>query len=591
MNQMLNCSNNFGNHHSNQTFELSFNASVGNYSEDIFISENSTLIEDAIQCILNFNTSTIEITNHLVQQFNLNLSSINATNFGINQSDDDKEPHYDWTFLFAIFFIIAGGLGNILVCLAVALDKKLQNVTNYFLLSLAVADLLVSLFVMPLGAVPAFLGFWPLGFTWCNIYVTCDVLACSASILHMCFISLGRYLGIRNPLGSRQSSTKRLTGFKIALVWLLAMLISSSITVLGIIDEHNIMPKPRQCVINNRTFFIFGSLFAFYVPMVLMVITYALTVQLLKKKARFIVEHSESETFRRLGGGRYSSKQSSSSDHERNARKEEARNNTNKNISHSQSQNSMNWRTHGSGGILKERSNNMNTSTSHPMLNFSNNNNNNNGSSRNIFASSARGQTYDKSTQTPESIERETRRHKLRSLKINFNSVPTPSLNFKLGFLNQRKRTNLSANAVATEQKATKVLGLVFFTFVLCWSPFFILNILFATCPTCEVPDHIINICLWLGYVSSTINPIIYTIFNKTFRAAFIRLLKCKCHKSGRPSRYRSVTDARGTISLCVPSALPLAISLQGAPLLTPSSVQTPLSEFRTGFQITDEDC
>lgn len=40
-----------------------------------------------------------------------------------------------------------------------------------------------------------------------------------------------------------------------------------------------------------------------------------------------------------------------------------------------------------------------------------------------------------------------------------------------------------------------------------------------------------LQICLWLGYVSSTINPIIYTIFNKTFRAAFIRLLKCKCHK------------------------------------------------------------
>jgi 5-hydroxytryptamine receptor 2 len=40
-----------------------------------------------------------------------------------------------------------------------------------------------------------------------------------------------------------------------------------------------------------------------------------------------------------------------------------------------------------------------------------------------------------------------------------------------------------------------------------------------------------------------------------------------------------------------VPSALPLAISLQGAPLLTPSSVQTPLSEFRTSYQITDEDC
>lgn len=76
-------------------------------------------------------------------------------------------------------------------------------------------------------------GYWPFGMIWCNIYVTCDVLACSASILHMCFISLGRYLGIRNPLGTRQSSTKKLTSIKIALVWLLAMLISSSITVLG----------------------------------------------------------------------------------------------------------------------------------------------------------------------------------------------------------------------------------------------------------------------------------------------------------------------------------------------------------------------
>jgi len=65
---------------------------------------------------------------------------------------------FDWSFLFVAVFIVAGGLGNILVCLAVGLDKRLHNVTNYFLLSLAVADLLVSLFVMPLGAIPGFLG-------------------------------------------------------------------------------------------------------------------------------------------------------------------------------------------------------------------------------------------------------------------------------------------------------------------------------------------------------------------------------------------------------------------------------------------------
>lgn len=57
-------------------------------------------------------------------------------------------------------------------------------------------------------------------------------------------------------------------------------------------------------------------------------------------------------TFFRLGGGRYSSKQTSSNDHERNMRKDE-RNINSKTMQHSQSQNSVNWRTHGSGGILK----------------------------------------------------------------------------------------------------------------------------------------------------------------------------------------------------------------------------------------------
>lgn len=52
-----------------------------------------------------------------------------------------------------------------------------------------------------------------------------------------------------------------------------------------------------------------------------------------------------------------------------------------------------------------------------------------------------------------------------------------------------------------------------------------------AVCPDCNIPDYIANVCLWLGYGSSTINPIIYTIFNKTFRQAFIRLLKCQCEK------------------------------------------------------------
>ncbi|KAL3282807.1 hypothetical protein HHI36_005972 [Cryptolaemus montrouzieri] len=65
------------------------------------------------------------------------------------------------------------------------------------------------------------------------------------------------------------------------------------------------MPQPGRCVINNRAFFVFGSLVAFYIPMVIMVTTYALTVQLLRKKARFSAEHPENDQFIRRVGGRY----------------------------------------------------------------------------------------------------------------------------------------------------------------------------------------------------------------------------------------------------------------------------------------------
>lgn len=70
-------------------------------------------------------------------------------------------------------------------------------------------------------------------------------------------------------------------------VWLLAGAISSSITVLGAQDARNIMPDSETCAINNRAFSLFGSVAAFYAPMLLMVGSYAATLHLLRRKARF----------------------------------------------------------------------------------------------------------------------------------------------------------------------------------------------------------------------------------------------------------------------------------------------------------------
>ena len=64
------------------------------------------------------------------------------------------------------------------------------------------------------------------------------------------------------------------------------------------------MPEPEVCVINNRAFWVFGSLVAFYIPMLIMGVTYGLTVHLLRRKAQFVAAAGveEQSHLRRLGG-------------------------------------------------------------------------------------------------------------------------------------------------------------------------------------------------------------------------------------------------------------------------------------------------
>ncbi|KAH0549624.1 hypothetical protein KQX54_011315 [Cotesia glomerata] len=95
-------------------------------------------------------------------------------------------------------------------------------------------------------------------------------------------------------------------------------------------------------------------------------------------------------------------------------------------------------------------------------------------------------------------------------------------------------------NVIRIEQKATKVLGVVFFTFVILWAPFFVLNLVPAICPACEkrIDKKIFDIATWLGYSSSMVNPVFYTIFNNIFRQAFKSVLLCRYRKPAwRPVR------------------------------------------------------
>lgn len=86
-----------------------------------------------------------------------------------------------------------------------------------------------------------------------------------------------------------------------------------------------------------------------------------------------------------------------------------------------------------------------------------------------------------------------------------------------------------STQTISNEQRASKVLGIVFFLFLLMWCPFFITNITLALCDSCnqDTLKMLLEIFVWIGYISSGVNPLIYTLFNKTFREAFSRYITC----------------------------------------------------------------
>ncbi|XP_034073019.1 5-hydroxytryptamine receptor 2C-like, partial [Gymnodraco acuticeps] len=130
----------------------------------------------------------------------------------------------NWPALLILVIIALTIGGNILVILAVSLEKKLQNATNFFLRSLAVADMLVGILVMPVSLINILYDYaWPLPSALCPIWIYLDVLFSTASIMHLCAISLDRYVAIRNPIEHSRFNSRTKAMMKIAAVWTISI--------------------------------------------------------------------------------------------------------------------------------------------------------------------------------------------------------------------------------------------------------------------------------------------------------------------------------------------------------------------------------
>lgn len=132
------------------------------------------------------------------------------------------------SFLLSVIILLII-FGNGLVIASVVSCRRLRSVTNLFTVSLALADLALAFLVLPLSvvymALPPELG-WPFGWTLCRFWMSCDVTCCTASIMHLCLISLDRYIAITDPLRYKSRMSKRNASVVIACAWCISMAIS-----------------------------------------------------------------------------------------------------------------------------------------------------------------------------------------------------------------------------------------------------------------------------------------------------------------------------------------------------------------------------
>lgn len=203
----------------------------------------------------------------------------------VNGTGMDETVGWDYYVLlvmksFVLILIISTAIfGNILIILSVYRHHKLRITTNYFIVSLACADILVALFAMTFNASNTLSGRWMFNQGVCDFWNSCDVLFSTASIMHLCCISVDRYYAIVRPFDYPNKITTKSVACMLATVWLVSGLLSFIPIFSGLYTTNQHLAErlnnPDACeFVVNKPYAIVSSMISFWLPCTVMIGAY-----------------------------------------------------------------------------------------------------------------------------------------------------------------------------------------------------------------------------------------------------------------------------------------------------------------------------
>lgn len=196
--------------------------------------------------------------------------------------------------LYVLIFLLSV-FGNLLIILVLMLNKRMRTVTNSFLLSLAVSDLMIGIFCMPFTLIPNILEDFIFGASMCKIVTYFMGISVSISTFSLVAIAIERYSAICNPLKSRVWQTRSHAYRVIAATWVLSLLIMIPYPVFskirtfpksnGTVGRMCRLDWPSQAV--EQSWYVLLLFILFFIPGIVMMVAYGLISRELYRGMKF----------------------------------------------------------------------------------------------------------------------------------------------------------------------------------------------------------------------------------------------------------------------------------------------------------------
>ncbi|KAE8606458.1 hypothetical protein XENTR_v10010743 [Xenopus tropicalis] len=436
-------------------------------------------------------------------------------------------------------------VGNILVMLSIKVNRQLQTVNNYFLFSLACADLIIGVFSMNLYSLYIIKGYWPLGPIVCDLWLALDYVVSNASVMNLLIISFDRYFCVTKPLTYPARRTTKMAGLMIAAAWLLSFVLWAPAILFWqfIVGERTVASGECYIQFLSNPVVTFGTaIAAFYLPVVIMTILYihislasrsrvrrhctetrqekkkpisSMKSPLIKQTKNLPKQDPGDEAVKKENGVRNGKIEKSMTNLQTAEEKETSNESSSASLSHNPPEKQP--VSDASSGVVLAPTQNM------PPL----------PSKVNVASKWSKIKI----------VTKQTGNECVTAIEIVPEcAIPLPQqANNRPGNV-ARKFASIARNQVrkkrqmaAREKKVTRTIFAILLAFIITWTPYNVMVLINTFCQTC-IPETVWYIGYWLCYVNSTINPACYALCNATFKKTFKHLLMCQ---------YKSIGMAR----------------------------------------------